>query len=142
MMGSLEVEGGDAEHPHHQNTITNEFRMLKFEDTQAQWEAVMGSNPSSFSGDNNPVEQVSWDDCQSFISKLNKMDSDHTYRLPTDAEWEYACRAGNDTKYWYGNDSGQLGNYAWYYDNSNSETHPVDEKLANAWGRQDMHGNV
>ena len=106
-----------------------------------RWEAVMGSNPSHFSGDNNPVEQVSWNDCQSFIAKLNELDHEHTYRLPTEAEWEYACRAGSTMGYGYGNDSAQLGQYAWYSDNSNSKTHPVGEKKPNAWGLYDMHGN-
>ena len=141
-MGSYPGEGSDDEHPRHQVVISKDFQMLEFEVTQAQWEAVMGNNPSSFSGDNNPVESVSWHDCQSFISKLNELDSDYTYRLPTEAEWEYACRAGSDTTYSHGNDSGQLGEYAWYDDNSNSRTHPVGEKKPNAWDLYDMHGNV
>ena len=141
-MGSPSSEGESNAHPRHQVTISQGFQMLKFEVTQAQWEAVMGSNPSSYSGDNNPVEIVSWDDCQSFISKLNELAPDHTYRLPTEAEWEYCCRAGSDTKYSYGDDEGQFGDYAWYYDNSDSKTHPVGQKKPNAWGLYDMHGNV
>jgi len=141
-MGSSSGDGSDDERPRHQITISEGFQILKFEVTQAQWVAVMGSDPSGFSGDRNPVESVSWNDCQSCISKLNELDSNHTYRLPTEAEWEYACRAGSTTAYSYGNDSGQLGQYAWYDDNSNSKTHPVGEKEPNAWGLYDMHGNV
>ncbi len=143
-MGSYPGEGSGDEHPRHQVTISKGFQMGKFEVTQAQWEAVMGSNPSHNYGvgDNNPVYYVSWNNCQSFVSKLNELDSGYTYRLPTEAEWEYACRAGSTTVYSYGNDSGQLGQYAWYNDNSNSKTHPVGEKKPNAWGLYDMHGNV
>jgi len=141
-MGSPEGEENEDEHPQHQVTISKGFQMLKYEVTQAQWEAVMGSNPSYFSGDNNPVEEVSWNDCQSFISRLNELDSDYTYRLPTEAEWEYCCRAGSDAKYCFGDDEGQLDQYAWHGYNSNDKTHPVGEKKPNAWGLYDMHGNV
>jgi len=130
------------EDPPHTITITKGFQILKYEVTQAQWEVVMGSNPSHFDSDNKPVETVSWDDCQSFISRLNELDPDHIYRLPTEAEWEYACRAGSTTIYSYGDDSAQLGQYAWYDDNSNDKTHPVGEKKPNTWGMYDMHGNV
>jgi len=132
----------ETEQPVHQVTISKGFQMLKYEVTPAQWEVVMGSNPSYFFDNNSPVECVTWNDCQSFISQLNDLDPDHTYRLPTEAEWEYACRAGTDTSYYYGNDSSQMDNYAWYTNNSNSKTHPVGEKLPNAWGLYDMHGNV
>ena len=140
MMGS--PNGGSDEQPLHQVTISKGFQMGKFEVTQAQWEAVMGNNPSHFSGDNNPVEQVSWNECQSFISKLNKLDTDYTYRLPTEAEWEYCCRAGSDTEYCFGDDDSGLGDYAWCNSNSNSKTHPVGQKQPNDWGLYDMHGNV
>ena len=141
-MGSFYEEIGDNEHPRHKVSISKEFQMLKFEVKQAQWEEVMGSNPSSFSGDNNPVERVSWNDSQSFISRLNKLDHDYAYRLPTEAEWEYASRAGSNTTYSYGNDSAQLKEYAWYVYDSNDRTHPVGQKQPNAWGLYDMHGNV
>jgi formylglycine-generating enzyme required for sulfatase activity len=109
--------------------------------TQAQWEAVMGSNPSNFKGPDRPVETVSWDDCQAFIKKLNAK-GDAQYRLPTEAEWEYACRAGTTTAYYFGDDAGRLGDYAWYTGNSGYETHPTGQKKPNIWGLHDMHGNV
>jgi formylglycine-generating enzyme required for sulfatase activity len=116
------------------------FELGKTEVTQGQWKAVMGSNPSNFSscGDACPVEQVSWDDVQTFIQKLNAQTS-KAYRLPSEAEWEYACRAGKDTHYCGGNDVDAV---AWYDSNSGSKTHPVGGKQANAWGLSDMSGNV
>jgi len=143
-MGSFNGEGYDYEHPRHKVTISKEFQMLKFEVKQVQWEEVMGSNPSIYTSDNNPVEVVSWNNSQSFISRLNKLDPDYAYRLPTEAEWEYACRAGSNTTYGYGNDSSQLKEYAWYQPEgkSNSEPHPVGQKRPNAWGLYDMHANV
>ena len=141
-MGSFDGEGYDDEYPRHKVTISKEFQMLKYEVTQAQWEAIMGNIQNYFKARNNPVELVTWTDCQSFISKLNELDPDYTYRLPTEAEWEYACRAGSTTTYCFGNDSRQLENYAWYEDNSLQKTHPVGQKLPNAWGLYDMHGNV
>ena len=134
--------GRSNEKPAHQVTISKGFQILRFEVTQAQWEAVIGSNPSYYLGNNNPVEVVSWNDCQSFISSLNKLDSNYTYRLPTEAEWEYCCRAGSDTNYSFGDDEEQLGDYAWYGYNSKGKTHQVGQKLPNAWGLYDMHGNV
>jgi len=143
MMGSSASEGYDNEHPQHEITISKYFQMLQFEVTQAQWELVMGNNPSSFTGyDDKPVETVSWNDCQSFVSKLNEIDSNYTYRLPTEAEWEYSCRADSNTTHCYGNDIAQLGEYAHYDDNSDVKTHVVGKKMANAWGLHDMHGNV
>jgi formylglycine-generating enzyme required for sulfatase activity len=106
---------------------------------------VMGTNPSNFTGDpNRPVENVSWNDCQEFITRINDFDLSYTYRLPSEAEWEYACRAGTTTRYYWGNDpnSTEIDQYAWYTDNSNSTTHPVGQKLPNAWGLYDMSGNV
>jgi formylglycine-generating enzyme required for sulfatase activity len=116
------------------------FSIGKYEVTQGQWKKVMGSNPSHFSscGDNCPVEQVSWNDAQQFISKLNSM-SGASYRLPTEAEWEYACRAGENHEYCGSND---INSVAWYSSNSGSQTHPVGQKQANAWGIHDMSGNV
>lgn len=108
--------------------------------TQEQWAAVMGSNPSYFaSNPNNPVEMVSWDDCQQFITRLNKMGLG-TFRLPTEAEWEYACRAGSMTEYYWGDHL--IEKYAWYWDNSSYMTHSVGWKEPNAWGLYDMSGNV
>ena len=125
----------------HSVTISRHFLMGKYPVTQAQWEAIMGNNPSHFIGADRPVENVSWDDCWAFIKKLNVM-TGSAYRLPTEAEWEYACRAGSTTAYCFGDDEAQLSDYAWYDANSKSETHPVGRKKANAWGLHDMHGNV
>jgi formylglycine-generating enzyme required for sulfatase activity len=110
--------------------------------TQAQWEAVMENNPSRFQGWNHPVENVSWNDVQEFIRRLKTKKWDERYRLPTEAEWEYACRAGTTTRYSFGDDANSLGRHAWHEDNSRGETHPVGRKEANAWGLYDMHGNV
>ena len=125
-------------------TITKPFYLGKYEVTQEQWEAVMGSNPSNFKGPKNPVEQVSWDDCQEFLDKLNAKAGGQggKFVLPTEAQWEYACRAGSTGKFCFGDDEKQLGEYAWYDENSDSKTHPVGEKKPNAWGLYDMHGNV
>ena len=119
------------------------FAMGKTEVTQGQWKALMNSNPSYFNqcGDDCPVERVSWDDSQLFIQKLNTM-SGKIYRLPTEAEWEYAARAGSTGKWSFGNDESDLERYAWYSWNSNSRTHPIAGLLANAWGLFDMYGNV
>ena len=113
--------------------------------TQAQWEAVMGYNPSYFTykGANRPVEQVSWDDCQEFIEKLNE-ETGMNFRLPTQKEWEYACRAGSKGDYGLveGGEEGNIDDMGWYDGNSDDETHPVAQKQPNAWGLYDMHGNV
>jgi formylglycine-generating enzyme required for sulfatase activity len=144
-MGSPSNEAGrdDDDGPIHQVTIKNAFYMGKYEVTQEQWRAVMGDNPSYFTGnDNLPVEQVSWDDVQEFIRKLNAKEGTDKYRLPSEAEWEYACRAGTTTRYSFGDSESRLGEYAWYTDNSGSKTHPVGQKKPNPWGLYDMHGNV
>ncbi len=144
MMGSPEGEGNSNEHPQHRVRITRAFRMGQTEVTQALWRAVMGSEPPElyFPGcDQCPVERVSWNDIQDFISRINSL-TGRSFLLPTEAEWEYACRAGTTTAYSFGDDSSALGEYAWYQDNSNSQTHPVAEKRPNAWGLYDMHGNV
>jgi len=140
-MGS---DSGDPdERPVHQVTISKPFSIGKYEVTQGQWQAVMGNNPSLFPGDpNRPVEQVSWDDAQAFISKLNTMEGVKLYRLPTEAEWEYAARAGSTTIYYFGNDPKPLGDHAWYRANSERRSHPVGQKRPNAWGLYDMLGNV
>jgi formylglycine-generating enzyme required for sulfatase activity len=114
----------------------------KYEVTQGEWDAVMGNNPSKFKGRSNPVERVSWNNVQTFIERLNRKEGTSKYRLPTEAEWEYAARAGTTSTYFFGNDADSLGPYAWYYDNSGKTTHPVGQKQPNPWGLYDMHGNV
>ena len=121
--------------------------MLSTEITQLQWKTVMGAdyNPSFWKGDSLPVEQiVSWDSCQSFLAKLNQLDPGKNYRLPSEAEWEYACRAGTTTRFYWGDDPDYLRveSYAWYFGNFNESTHPVATKIPNAWGLYDMCGNV
>ena len=118
------------------------FKIGKYPITQAQYEAVMGTNPSYFKNNpQNPVEQVSYDEAQTFCQKLSQL-TGKNYRLPTESEWEYACRAGTTTDYYFGDDANQLGDYAWYEGNSQDKTHPVGLKLPNAWGLYDMIGNV
>lgn len=132
------------EGPQHQVTINKAFYIGVQEVTQAQWEAVMGTRPSRFGyNPDYPVDSVSWDDCQRFIQKLNTMGLG-TYRLPTEAEWEYVCRAGSATRFPWGEDSDftQIMDYAWFGSNSGSKTHAVGQKKPNAWGIFDMHGNV
>jgi formylglycine-generating enzyme required for sulfatase activity/tRNA A-37 threonylcarbamoyl transferase component Bud32 len=135
MMGSDEYQD---EKPIHQVRISRPFEMAKYEVTQEQWQTVMDDNPGAFKGEANlPVEQVSWDDVQEFILRMNARKDGYVYRLPTEAEWEYACRAGTTGDY-----AGDLDEMAWYSDNSDQKTHPVGEKMPNAWGLYDMHGNV
>jgi formylglycine-generating enzyme required for sulfatase activity len=156
MMGSPATESGryDNEGPQHQVTISKGFELQATEVTQGQWVAVMGSNPSIFTSPehcpgehvesggvrmcpNNPVDQVSWNMAQEFIQKLNSRGDGYRYRLPTEAEWEYAARAGTTGPY-----AGDLDAMAWHWENSGSMSHPVAKKQANAWGLYDMHGNV
>jgi formylglycine-generating enzyme required for sulfatase activity len=142
LMGS--EDGGSWEKPVRRVHISQPFYLGKYPVTQAQWQAVMGNNPSHFTGDlNRPVEQVSWEDAQEFLRKLNEREkSGKPYRLPTEAEWEYAARAGTTTTYCFGDDPQRLGEYAWYSENSGSKTHPVGQLKSNAWGLYDIHGNV
>ena len=160
MMGSPRDEQGRYnDETLHKVTITKPFYMQTTQVTQAQWEAVMEHNPSRFDiqGDDCPVERVSWDDVQEFIEKLNMRENTDQYRLPTEAEWEYACRAGSKTKYCFGDDdddgmvgmifsklraASELEEYAWYKKNSEDMTLPVGQKKPNDWGLHDMHGNV
>jgi formylglycine-generating enzyme required for sulfatase activity/tRNA A-37 threonylcarbamoyl transferase component Bud32 len=134
MMGG---EQNSDEKPVHKVRITKAFEMGKYEVTQSQWQAVMGNNPSSFKGANLPVEQVSWNDVQEFIKKLNAKNDDYIYRLPTEAEWEYACRAGTIGDY-----AGNLDEMGWYNKNSENKTHSIGEKKSNNWKLHDMYGNV
>ena len=128
--------------PTHKVTITKPFYIGKYAVTQEQWKAVMGSNPSYYGGERNPVDSVSWNECQTFIEKLNKEVPGHKFSLPSEAQWEYACRAGSMGEYCYGDDEGDVDQYAWHNRNSGYKTHAVGEKKANAWGLYDMHGNV
>ena len=142
LMGSPSYEEGrDSDERQHEVRISQGFWMGKYEVTQADWESVMGSNPSHFDacGPRCPVETVSWNDVQEFIRRLNERETGrgYRYRLPTEAEWEYAARAGTtEVRH------GELGEIAWYYENSGDRTHPVGQKRANAWGLHDMLGNV
>ena len=126
----------------HRVIISKDFYLGKYLVTQAQWEAVMEDNPSQFKGAKWPVENVSWEDCQQFIERLNYQTGKNIYRLPTEAEWEYACRAGSVTAYSFGDDKKRLGEYGWYSANSGGETHPVGQKTPNPWGFYDMYGDV
>jgi formylglycine-generating enzyme required for sulfatase activity len=123
------------EKPGHQMQITKAFEIGKYEVTQSQWQAVMGSNPSTIKGEDHPVETVSKDDAHDFLARLNAKNDGYMYRLPTEAEWEYAARAGMTG-------TQKLDEVAWYAANSEDETHPVGRKKPNAWGLYDMLGNV
>ena len=141
-MGSPpEEKGGEDERPQIKDVNVSAFYMGKYEVTQAQWQAIMGSNPAKFKDNlQNPVETVFWDDAQEFCKKLSQK-TGKDFRLPSEAEWEYACRAGTTTAYSFGDNASLLGEYAWYGENSGS-THPVGQKKPNPWGLYDMHGNV
>ena len=165
-MGSPpEEESFDDDECQHQVTLSKPYFMGVYEVTQAQYEIVMGKNPSYFQGDevairhpetgrivkdadssNHPVEQVSWEDAVAFCQILSSMPSERAagrvYRLPTEAQWEYACRAGTKSAYSFGDNYRSLGEHAWHEDNSGRKTHPVGQKKPNAWGLYDMHGNV
>jgi formylglycine-generating enzyme required for sulfatase activity len=137
-MGSNSSDAWSDEQPVHTVRISKGFWMGKTEMTQGLWQAVMASNPSYFKkGDNYPVENISWNDCQSFIQKLNQMLGGNAFRLPNEAEWEYACRAGTT-----GDRYGDLNSIAWYRENSGNTTHPVSQKQSNSWGLYDTLGNV
>ena len=160
--GSAAGTGRINERPQYRVTLGSSY-MGKYEVTQAQWQAVMGNNPSGFKGDNLPVEKVSWDDAVAFMARLNAQNDGYTYRLPTEAEWEYSCRAGTtgdhagdpDAMAWYGNNSGRARldaagifrisdpqNYVKRIEENGGQTHPVGTKLPNAFGLFDMNGNV
>jgi formylglycine-generating enzyme required for sulfatase activity len=132
--------GTRSDETKHQVTLAKPFWLGRTQVTQAQWEAVMGSNPSHFKGKDLPVEQVSWEDAAEFCKKLNAkglLPTGWRWTLPTEAQWECACRAGT-----IGEHAGALDAMAWCDSNSDSKTHPVGTKQANAWGLSDMHGNV
>jgi formylglycine-generating enzyme required for sulfatase activity len=143
MMGSPDSEQDRMKHegPQHEVTISKPFYMGMTEVTQAQYEAVMGTNPSAFRGPANPVEKVSWDDAAAFCRRLSSK-TGKTFRLPTEAEWEYACRAGSKTRFSFGDSDNALGDYAWWQGNSGARPNPVGRKKPNAWGLYDMDGNV
>jgi formylglycine-generating enzyme required for sulfatase activity len=143
MMGSPDSEQGreSKEGPQHEVVITKPFYIGATQVTQAQYEAVMGTNPSSFKGPTNPVEMVSWNDAAEFCKRLSPK-TRQVVRLPTEAEWEYACRAGTETRFSFGDSDGVLGDHAWCASNSGGKTQPVGQKTPNPWGLYDMHGNV
>lgn len=139
LMGSpLAERGRFDDEPQHQVTLTQGFWLGKYEVTQKQWESVMGENPSKFKDPDRPVDSVSWEDCNAFLRQVNT-GLGGVARFPTEAEWEYACRAGSSSPV-AGN--GLLSDMAWYDANSGNETHPVGKNHPNAWGFFDMHGNV
>ena len=135
-------DGNGDEKPVHNVNISS-FLMGKTEVTQGQWRSVMGSNPSHFTncGDDCPVENVSWNEAQVYAQKLSQK-TGKRYRLPSEAEWEYAARAGSQGKWSFGDSESELGSHAWYSANSNSTTHKVGQKRVNAFGLYDMYGNV
>jgi formylglycine-generating enzyme required for sulfatase activity len=127
-------------------TLTKPFKLGVHEVTQAQYEQVLGKNPSQFKAADNPVELVSWGEAVTFCRKLSAFPAEkaagNVYRLPTEAQWEYACRAGTATRFSFGDDESDFGEYGWCIENSGRTTHPVGSKKPNAWGLYDMHGNV
>ncbi len=149
MYGGTEADFAH-EHPQHRVTISRSFHMQLSEVTQKQWETVMGDNPSRFKGDNRPVERVSWNDAQEFIRKLNQLEGADKYRLPTEAEWEYACRAKTRKSFYtgsciYADQANYNGNYpgkSCSKGRYEGETLPVISFTPNPWGLYDMHGNV
>ena len=153
VMGSIQSETGheEDESPRRSVTISRGFHLGKYEVTQGQWLGLMGSEPWSGrqlvrEDPDNPAVYVSWDDAQAFVSRLNELAGEELYRLPTEAEWEYACRAGTTTAWSFGDEESLLGVFGWHYDNAGNagETyaHKVGTKRPNPWGLHDMHGNV
>jgi len=132
------------EQPRHRVRITKPFYLGKYEVTQEQWKVIMGSNPSFCQAAKHAVESVSWNDCQVFINRLNEKlgKPGVKFSLPTEAQWEYACRAGTSTWFSFGDDKALLGEHAWYGRNSGKKSHPVGGKKPNPWGLYDMHGSV
>lgn len=139
---SEEMDRSDAEFPVHNVTIQNSFYLGRSAVTQRQWKKIMGNNPSYCKGEDHPVEMISWKDVQEFITKLNEKEGTDKYRLPSEAEWEYACRAGTQTRCFFGEDTSKLNDYVWHAGNSGDETHIIGCKKQNPWGLYDIHGNV
>ena len=144
-------DGDSDERPVHEVELSRGFWLGKYEVTQGEWESVMGETPWSVSNyvrsnSSHPAAYISWHDVQEFIEKLNNAAGSSVYRLPSEAEWEYACRAGTQTRWSFGDDEGQLTHYAWYDDNAwdvgKEYAQPVGTKRPNPWGLYDMHGNV
>ncbi len=143
MGGDWDAEQADEnELPKHTVKFSTPFYVGAYPVTQSQWKTVMSSNPSHFTGDDRPVECVSHGDAQAFIDTLNKLEDTTAYQLPTEAQWEYAARAGSQSTYCYGPEKRKLTDYAWFRHNSGQETHPVGQLHHNAWGLYDMHGNI
>jgi formylglycine-generating enzyme required for sulfatase activity len=147
LMGSPGNEKGRrSDELQHEVILTRPFYLGIYPVTQGEYERVMGGNPSDFKGDRYPVKCVSWEDAMAYIERLNSIHEEKSfgrrYRLPTESEWEYSCRAGSTSAYCFGAEESRLGDYAWYGSNSGSKTHPVGLKRPNAWGLHDMHGNV
>jgi len=149
LMGSpgSDQDAQDDEKPQHRVQITRPFYLGATEVTQGQYRAVMGQSPSYFKGsDDLPVENISWTDATDFCDKLSALEKGQlggaVYRLPTEAEWEYACRGGSTTRYSFGDDAARLGEFAWYDGNSGRKTHLVGRKRPNTWNLYDMQGNV
>ena len=141
LMGSPADTGEADEWPRHRVTIDEPFYLGECEVTQEQWQQVMGANPSRNKGAKLPVDTVSWSDCRRFLAKLSAQ-TGRRFVLPTEAEWEYACRAGAATTWSFGAEATHAADYAWYARNAAGRTHPVGGKAPNAWGLYDMHGNV
>ncbi|MFN6207097.1 MAG: formylglycine-generating enzyme family protein [Planctomycetota bacterium] len=153
-MGSARGDrGADLDERQHRVTLSRDYYLGAFECTQAEYEKVMGRNPSQFQGNriagsssNHPVEQISWEDAVEFCRRLSELPEEkaagRVYRLPTEAEWEYGCRAGNLAVFAFGDQDRLLDEYGWYKANGNLQTHPVGQKKPNAWGLYDMHGNA
>lgn len=155
LMGSPASEAGRSsdEGPQTEVNISQGFWLGIFTVTQDEWEAIadqasgLTAAPGYFRGDRLPVEQVSWNDCEVWLQELSSVDDvqlphGYQYRLPTEAEWEFACRAGTSTRFHFGDGDGALDDHAWYSANSRGQTHPVGEKAPNGWGLHDLHGNV
>jgi len=141
VMGSADIAGEEDEFPAHPVTISRPFYLGRCEVTQAQWQRVMGDNPSRFPGPQRPVDTVSWSDCQRFLARLAAL-TGKRFALPTEAQWEYAARAGTSTRWSSGDDEARLADYAWIGTNSGGATRPVATRKPNAWGLCDMAGNV
>jgi formylglycine-generating enzyme required for sulfatase activity len=147
MMGAPSEERGRRDREHWSEvTISRQFWLGVHPVTQPQYEQVMGANPSLFKVGNRPVEHISWADAVDFCGRMSKLPEEkaagRAYRLPTEQEWEYACRAGSSTVFGFGDDPRELVDFGWFADNSNDQTQPVGKKRPNAWGFYDMHGNV